>query len=244
MNKEIAFGTILKAAVIAGVLAGLLVAGFHFAFTEYVIDQAIAIEESKSPAGTPAEEPVVSRPVQRAGLFVGYLIYGLSWSLLFAVAFYLLQKRLPATTAPRRGLLLAFAAYWAVALLPFLKYPANPPGVGEPETIAYRQAMYLAILMLGILSAAVALSLGRWLAGTGRPAWASWATGIAIATASGALLFAGMPNSPDTVQMPPWIVSSFRTLSLVGATLFWIILGAGFALLINRANRDPARGIA
>lgn len=244
MDREIAFGTILKAAVIAGVLAGVLVAGFHFAFTEYFIDQAIAIEESRAPASTMAEEPVVSRPVQRAGLFLGYLIYGLSWSLLFAVAFQVLQKRLPATTAPRRGLLLALAAYWAVALLPFLKYPANPPGVGDPETIAYRQGMYLVVLMLGVGSAAIAVGLGRWIGATGQPVWASWATGIAIAAVSGVLLFVGMPASPDAVQMPLWVVSSFRTLSLVGATLFWIILGVGFAVLINRANREPAQRLA
>lgn len=244
MSREIGFGAILKAAVIAGVVAGLLVAGFHFAFTEYVIDQAIAIEESKAPASTMADEPVVSRPAQRVGLFLGYLIYGLSWSLLFAVAFQVLQNRLPATTAPRRGLLLALAAYWAVSLLPFLKYPANPPGVGDPETIAYRQGTYLAVLILGIAGAAVALGLARWLGAAGQPAWASWAAGIAIAVASGALLLVGMPASPDAVEMPVWLVSSFRALSLVGATLFWIVLGLGFALLINRATRQTAQSLA
>ena len=242
MEQDVRLGTTLKAAVLAGLLAGLLVAGFHFAITELVIDRAITLEEAMNPSTAGEIEPVVSRPVQRAGLFLGYLMIGLSWSLLFAVAFHLLQRRLPATGAARRGLVLALAAYWAVALLPFLKYPANPPGVGDPETISYRGGLYLAILVLGIATSALAVGFGHWIKQILPRAWAPWAAGMSVAMISGVLLVAVMPPSPDPVRMPEWVVTSFRALSLVGSTLFWMIMGTAFAFLVTRLNGRPSRG--
>src|SRR5918912_1320475 len=105
------------------------------------------------------EEPMVSRELQKVGLFVGFLIYGLTWSLLFGAVFSVVQRWLPGSTVFKRGALLASAAFWAVALFPFLKYPANPPGVGDPETITFRQSMYLLILLLSVAGTAIAFAL-------------------------------------------------------------------------------------
>ena len=242
MQGETRFSTVLKAALLAGLVAGLLVAGFHFAITEPVIEQAIAIEEAASHSAEPAHAPGVSRDVQRAGLFLGYVIYGLSWALLFAVAFQLLQRRVPSTTAARLSLLLALAAYWSMALLPFLKYPANPPGVGDPETIAYRQGLYLALLVLGVAVTVAALGVGKWIRRAGHASWAPWVVGVSTAVLGGFVLVGLMPSNTDAVEMPAWIVSSFRTLSLVGSTLFWLILGTAFAILVRRFDAAPARG--
>jgi predicted cobalt transporter CbtA len=129
-------GTILKAAIIAGLLAGLTVAVFHLVVTEPIIDQAIALEEQRADAGHAHEEPIVSRRAQRGGLILGYLLYGLTWALLFAVVFQVTQRWLPANSGVAQGALLAFLAYWSVCLLPFLKYPANPPAIGRRSTRA------------------------------------------------------------------------------------------------------------
>src|SRR3954452_17130975 len=127
---RISAGTIFKAAIVAGLAAGLLVALFHFVITEPVIEQAIDLEAQRKAAEGMEEMEVVSRPVQQAGLFLGFFIYGLIWALLFGVVYTLAQRILPGSTPGRRGLALALVGYWCLGLAPFLKYPANPPGVG------------------------------------------------------------------------------------------------------------------
>ena len=163
--REVSLGTILKAAIIAGLLAGLTVSVFHLVVTERLIDQAIEMEEQQAHAPGAAahdeEEPIVSRRVQKGGLVLGYLLYGLTWALPFGVVFQLARRWLPNASGMKQGLVLAFFAYWAVCLLPFLKYPANPPGVGDPETIGYRQTLYLGFLVLSIAVTVVSVWIGR-----------------------------------------------------------------------------------
>jgi len=238
--RKLTFGATLKAALLAGIAAGLLVAGFHFVATEPLIDRAIEIEEQLSHAAGHAEEaPIVTRDVQRAGLFLGFLIYGITWSLFLAAAYFLLQSWLPAETARGRGLLLVGVGYWSVALMPFLKYPANPPGVGDPETITFRQTAYLAFLALSLLGAGIALAIAR----TPRRRLYAVAFGLVYSV----VLFALMPANPDLVEMPMDLVNTFRAMSLLGLTLFWALMGSFFWLLLPRetaavqARAYPAR---
>ncbi len=51
---------------------------------------------------------------------------------------------------------LAAGGWLAVEAVPFFKYPANPPAVGDPETIDQRTWLWLAALVLGLLSVSAA----------------------------------------------------------------------------------------
>jgi predicted cobalt transporter CbtA len=230
----VSLGTILKAALIAGLVAGLTVALFHLIVTEPIIEQAIALEEQHADDASDAhEEPIVSRRVQKGGLVLGYLLYGVTWALLFGVVYQLTQRWLPADSRLKQGLLLAFFAYWSVCLLPFLKYPANPPGVGDPDTIGYRQALYLGFLALSVAVAVVSVWIGRSLTRSQlsrRWPWVPIAVCLVILSAAA---YIGMPGNPDDVTMPADLVSTFRALSLVGLTLFWIVLGFLFGKLLS-----------
>lgn len=237
---DLSLGTILKAALIAGLAAGLTVAIFHAVVTEPVIDRAIALEEQRHAAEGEHEEPIVSRQVQKGGLFVGFVMYGLVWSVLLGIIYRVAQRWLPAHGARGQRLLLALAGYWAVALFPFLKYPANPPGVGDPETIGYRQALYVAALALSILGALLALALARR-SGAGGSGARRWAAPLAFLAVFSAILYVAMPGNPDPVQMPAEIVTPFRALSLVGLTLFWAVLGVLFALVLKAGSTTPPR---
>jgi hypothetical protein len=167
-------------------------------------------------------------------------MYGLTWSVLFGVAFQLAQRFLPGARAPWRAILLAMAGYWSVALVPFLKYPANPPGVGDPETITYRQGLYIGLLIASVASTALAIVVARYLERYIRSGWTRIGAGVAVAAAGGALTCILLPANPDPIQMPMDVVTGFRTLSVAGLTLFWVILGGGFALLTARASRGSA----
>jgi len=51
-----------------------------------------------------------------------------------------------------------------MAVLPQLKYPANPPAVGDPETIGYRSELYFLMILISIAAAIAATVFGRRLA--------------------------------------------------------------------------------
>jgi predicted cobalt transporter CbtA len=225
MRQARSLGTVLKAMVVAGLVAGATLAAFHSFLTEPVIDQAIAFEEAQAEHEEKAAPPV-ARDTQKAGLVVGSVLYGVFVGLIFGGVYYLAQPALPGGRALTRAVLLALAAYWLVALLPFLKYPANPPGVGQPETIEYRQALYVGFLLLSIVGGLAAARLGR----RARPRWLV-AVGYAVFAFA---LYVLMPANPDPVSMATEVVSSFRLLSVVGLSLFWLVLGLGFGLLVER----------
>lgn len=70
---------------------------------------------------------------------------------MFGIAFAFFRERLSAKSDWSRSLSLAAALFAGAALLPFLKYPANPPGIGEPSTIGSRTSSYLAMVVLSLL---------------------------------------------------------------------------------------------
>jgi predicted cobalt transporter CbtA len=211
-------GRVLWSAVLAGILAGLLAATFHFMASEPVIDRAIALE-------APGEEPLVSRELQKAGLFLGFLIYGLTWSLLFGAVFHVVQRWLPGATPSTKGWVLAGAAFWSTALFPFLKHPANPPGVGDPETITTRQLLFLLCIVLSIATAALAVWLAR-----SRGAQIGVAAMVVVHVA----LYVLLPATADAIAVPADLLASFRVLSAVGLAFFWAVIGLTFGLLLRR----------
>ncbi len=229
-------GSVLKAAVLAGLLAGATAVGFHSLLIEPVIDRAIELEGRMSLArGEAPKAPVVGRPTQRVGLSVGLLLYGATWGLLFGVAFHVTQIWLPpAWMTAKRGVLLAALVGWSVAVFPFLKYPANPPGVGDPGTIGYRQGLYFGFIGLSIAGTILAVALHRLLTLRARVASKErvhWLLALAIYAIYSAAVYAAMPPNPDPVRMPGQLVWTFRAISLAGLVLFWMVLGGAFGWL-------------
>ena len=226
---------VLKAAVLAGLLGGFVAAGFHWIFTEPLIDRAVEMEQHShtSPAVSP-EEPAVSRPVQKLGLFIGLLLYGGACGLLFGLLAFAIRPWFAEIDYGKQGLFLAALLGWAVAIFPLLKYPANPPGVGELETIGIRQQLFLGFIALSLIGTVVALAIERRLRRTDRLARA----GVMITYAVGlAMLFLAFPSNPDPVRLPPGLVGEFRFLSLLGQLILWTAMGGMFWWLCRRVSR-------
>ena len=240
-------GSVLKAAALAGLIAGAITAGFHTLLLEPLIERAIELEEQASRLpGQAGHEPLIDRPTQRWGLVLGFLVYGALWGLLFGLVAYFAQTLWPAAwTAYRFGLSLALLVGWSVAVLPFLKYPANPPGVGETETIAYRQWLYFGFLGLSAVGTALAVGIYRWLtrsASSGPAGRLPAALAVTVYVILVIIVYLVMPANPDPVEMPTGLVWPFRVVAFLGLLLFWAVLGGAFVWLLREAPAPASVG--
>jgi hypothetical protein len=161
---------ILRGAL-AGFAAGVL--GFIFAriFAEPVINKAIAYESGRDSvlaalnhaAGRPVAPDgpeIFSRTVQSTiGIATGIIAFATAMGALVAVAYLILHGRFK--VRPRNlAWLIAGFGFLGVYLLPFVKYPANPPAIGHSFTIHTRGALYLTM----VAGSLVLLGLAAWLA--------------------------------------------------------------------------------
>ena len=182
--------TLLIRGMLVGLLAGLLVFAFGKFFGEPQVDRAISFEtmlrEAKAKAAEAkgihvVEEPeLVSRPVQAGwGLFTGVTVYSTAFGGLFALVFAAVHRRAVDLGPRATSALLATVGFASVYVIPNLKYPANPPSVGEPETIGYRTALYLLMLALSVATMVVA-SVQRKRLATRYGRWTAALTAIAF----------------------------------------------------------------
>ncbi|MGW3351817.1 CbtA family protein [Nonomuraea rubra] len=250
--------TLLVRGLWAGLLAGLIAGGFAFAFGEPHVDSAIALEEAAAPpahepAGSPAsreaaphdhghdqgEEAVISRPVQKAGLFLATGLYGLAVGGVFALVFAGLRGRVGPRSDGRLALATAGAAFTAVVLVPFVKYPANPPAVGDPATINDRTLLYVVIVLVGLAATAIAVATARR-ASSADP-WVRWvaaAGGFLVPVIAAWVLLPGVDEVPG--GFPATLLWEFRIASLGTQVVFWAAFGVLFGWASDRASARHA----
>lgn len=211
--------------------------GFSWLLAEPVLDRAVRLEAVRKEAGGgPAAAEVFSRSTQHAGLLVAAVLTGAALGVLFAVVYAILHRRDPDTAPWRRSLVLAGAGFTGVWLLPFLRYPANPPGVGDPGTLDTRVNAWLAAIAIGLIAVVLAWRVHEWLVEHGRSTPLRQLAVAAIVVAALASLFA-LPDNPDAVTAPAGLVWDFRVLSAASMGLLWGGLAVGFGLLGVRASR-------
>src|SRR5919202_2540516 len=127
-------GSYLRRGMAAGLLAGLLAGLFAFLFGEQFVESAIQLEQT---AGDQGGE-IFSRSTQKIGLFFATGLFGVTVGGIFGLAYAYFRSRLVAETDWTRSLSLTAAIFAGAFLIPFVKYPANPPTVGDPATIGER----------------------------------------------------------------------------------------------------------
>ena len=236
------FGALLLRGLLAGLAAGLLAGVFAYAVGEPKVDAAIAIEQREAaaePAGDHShDQELVSRDGQKGGLFLATGLYGAAMGGILAVAYTLLRRRLRTGSDTRAAVGLAGAALLAVVLVPFVKYPPNPPAAGNPATIGQRTISYLAIVAIGL----VAVWAGVVAARTQNVEWRRYAAATAaflVVVTVGYVLLPRIDEVPDT--FPPSLLWNFRLASLGTQTLLWTVLGLTFgALVAPRTTKNRA----
>ena len=124
--------------LISGAFAGLIHGTVNFAIVEPYLDQAIGIENQNLFA-TGQEEDTPEfwveyegyRMWQKSGQILAGVILGTSIGSLFGIVFALSRNSLPGSNDVKKALVLAGIMWLTMYLIPFLKYPANPPTVGD-----------------------------------------------------------------------------------------------------------------
>jgi predicted cobalt transporter CbtA len=222
--------------LLAGLCGGLLATGFAQFTGEPAIDEAIAFEESQE-AGEPgghSSEPVSRGTQSGIGLLAATVVYGLALGGLFALAFALVYGRVGHASPAQTALWLAAGAFLVVYLVPFIKYPANPPGVGDPETIGNRTLLFVTMVAISVLVAIAAARLRTSLSGRQPP---PAATVIAVASyllivTAAALALPAVNEIPR--DFPATTLWDFRAASLGMQTVLWTTLGGLFAVVAPR----------
>lgn len=244
--------SLLKRGLLVGVLAGLMAGLFALVFGEPYVQDAVDIEEAASASAS--LQPVfghisdwaVSRPQQRAGLFLATMLYGGCVGVIFALAFAVVRGRGTARDDWRLSVSLALGLFAALVLVPFLKYPANPPAVGSPETINERTLLYLAMLVGGLLSLLAAARV-TWSVAADEPPWKRPVYGLVIFVALTGTLAIVLPRVDEVPDgFPASLLWQFRLSALGSQVALWTTLGAGFGILSLRAAQAstgaPAAG--
>ncbi|GAB7102081.1 CbtA family protein [Streptomyces phaeofaciens JCM 4814] len=220
--------------MLAGLAAGLLALVVAYFLGEPYVDKAIGFEESHA-AAHEHEVELVSRSLQStAGLATGVLIYGVAFGGIAALAYCFALGRVGRFSPRATALLLSGTALLAVYVVPFLKYPANPPAVGNGDTIGKRTTLYFLMMVLSVLLAVAATILGKRLA----PKLGTWyATVVAVAAFAVAigLAYAFLPVINEVPNdFPATVLWRFRLSALAIQVTLWGGFGLVFGELADR----------
>ncbi|MEV6562231.1 CbtA family protein [Nocardia sp. NPDC051756] len=244
--------TLLLRGLLAGLIAGLLAASVGFFVGEPKINAAIAIEEANSAAAAHApgaeaeasgghshgdeEEPLVSRTGQQAGQFLALGLAGLALGAIFA-AVANFARRYSTLSGPKLALALGLGGWAAIVAVPFFKYPANPPAVGDPETINQRTLLWLAAVLLGLAAVGIGVYVYKVL--RGQLSTLRLIGGVAafvLVTIVGYVLLPGV--NEVKADFPAALLWQFRAASLGETATLWACLALGFAALSEFATRS------
>lgn len=239
--------TLLIRGMLAGLIAGLFAFAVAYVGGEPSVDGSIAVEEAQAAqeaahaghgGGAEAEEEeVVSRSAQSTfGLATGVLVYGVALGGIAALAFSFALGRVGRFSPRATAALTAAAAFTTVYLVPFLKYPATPPAVGNPDTIGRRTTLFFLMILLSVLLGVAAVILGRRLA----PRLGNWnaslAAGFGFVLVTG-IAFAALPANDDAVKagFPAKLLWEFRLASLGVQVVLWVVFAVVFGYLAQKA---------
>jgi predicted cobalt transporter CbtA len=236
--------------LVAGLLAGLVAFGVAYVVGEPQVDAAIAIEEAGSASHHEHADPAAEHPAEHAaeehttevsranqstwGLLTGTLGVGVALGGITSLVAALALGRIGRLSPAQSTSLVAALGYVSYSLVPFLKYPATPPAVGNPDTIGQRTELYFGFLAISLVAAVVAVFLGARLLKAGQsnyratviPALAF----VAVVTIAGAIL----PTVNEVGAFPADTLWFFRRASLLTNATLWVTIGIVLTGLVGR----------
>lgn len=221
----------MKIYILRGALAGVagaLATGLTLLILgERSISDAIAIEDAAGGGG----DAMFTRTQQVIGGSIGVTLYGILMGIIFGIVYVAVRHRLGAGPQWQRARRLAALGFVALVLVPSLKYPANPPAVGDPDTVTERTIAYLCLLAISIIATVLAVRSVDWCRRRSVPDHlvAPIAVGLWVVLIGVAYLL--LPANPDEIAVPAKLIWRFRVVSAGGQLAFWTIMGVVFGWL-------------
>ncbi|MEU1802846.1 CbtA family protein [Streptomyces sp. NPDC019937] len=218
---------LLVRGMFAGLGAGLLALIAAYFLGEPNVDSAISFEEAHAHGH---EVELVSRSLQStAGLATGVLIYGVTFGGVAALAYCFALGRVGRFSPRATALLLSGCALLAVYVVPFLKYPANPPAVGNADTIGKRTTLYFLMMLLSILLTIGATLLGKRLA----PKFGTWYATVAAVAAFAVAIGLAYAFLPVVNEVPGGFPATVLWRFRLSALAMQLTLWGGFGLIFG-----------
>ena len=218
--------------LVSGFVAGVIHGTVNLVIVEPYLDEAIEIENQNLFATGLAEdtpqfwaEYSSYRDWQKSGQLLAGGILGMSIGALFGIVFAYSRNSLPKGHTLKKTFVLAAIMWLTIFIIPFLKYPANPPTVGDVDTVVLRSILYLSFIAISGFSAVGFFILYKKLQNKKKGlAFVGYAVFITT-------VFFIMPVNPDEVKAPMDLINSFRAMSVIAVTTFWIAEAIIFGML-------------
>lgn len=233
--------TLLLRGMLVGIVAGLLAFAFARWIGEPQVERAIVFETSLDQAHgeSPSPEPepeVVSRKIQRSlGLLTGIVTYGAAIGGLFGLTFAFSAGRVGIDGPRMLSAFLSLLGFVTIVLVPQLKYPANPPSVGNPDTIGTRTAAFFLIIVFSVAVMVLSIQVGKHLIAR----YGSW-NGSLLATAMFLIIVSIVSHFlPEIDEIPTGfpvtLMWRFRVAAFEIQAVLWATLGLLFGWLTERS---------
>ena len=227
--------------LLAGCFAGTIHGIANLAIVEPYLDEAIGIEnQNLFASGEEEDTPQFQveyesyRIWQKGGQVLAGAILGTSVGALFGIVFAYSRKVLPGEHHVKKALVLSGIMWFTIYFIPFLKYPANPPTVGDAETVVLRAVLYLSFIAISGFGAVGFYQLYKRLQKRKKiVAFIGYAAFISA-------VFSAMPANPDEVTAPMDLVNGFRVMSVLAVSIFWISLGIILGLFWEKLQPDKS----
>jgi len=253
-------GKLLWRGMLAGILAALLATLFARVYAEPQVDRAIAFEASHEAHmaghdhgaddhgdddhGDDEAKAPVSRATQKSiGLATAVVLYGAAvggiFSLIFAYCYGRIGRIGPRTLA----VLIAALGFLVIVIVPGLKYPPNPPAVGQPDTIQMRTGAYFAMILVSIVALFLASRIRAMTIQT-LGAFDALLAGLAAYVVVIAIAQFGLPAIDEVPSdFPATILWHFRVASIGMQLILWTTLGLAFGWMAERclSSAGPRR---
>ena len=148
---------------------------------------------------------------------------------LFDIVFVYSRNSLPGSNNKKKALVLTGIMFVVLFLIPTLKYPANPPAAGNPDTIYYRESLYVGFVAIsGFSGLALALLYTKKLVknidrlSKSKENIAIPVLLYVVIMGSAYLLF---PPNPDKITISMNLIMTFRLEGAFTIGGFWALTG-------------------
>jgi predicted cobalt transporter CbtA len=216
--------TFIAITILSGAITGTILALINLGIVEPFIERAIALENERAATDSEMINPIEFnsyRIWQRGGEIAAGTILGVSLGSLFGMVFAYSRSSIPARNNTKKALILAGIMWLVLFVVPALKYPGNPPAVGNPDTLSYRQSLYITYLTISGFGALGLALLYRKLGTMQAKKFIIPAVYAAVMI----LAYLAMPPNPDEITAPMDLVIGFRLASGFTMSVFWGLLG-------------------